>query len=590
MKSNHFVRYTTLAILFGMMAVTIVFKLMQVQMFPQKEDLELQEYYHSGELRTMVPTRGQIYDRWGHLLAGNEVVYEVGVDIPSIQNPETIALAASSMLGKNYNEILEAIDFEDDEKLPYQYLMLADYVSAQKAQEILTFQKSIDDSPAPGVSPSGKTHSLYGLLLQPHLARTYPEKSLASNILGFVSREDRGYFGVEERYNDLLAGIKKSIWVSNNPNKAAEAPNTPEGASLVLTIDREIQATLEEILDASIKDSGADGGTILVMNPNTGEILGMASSPRMDLNEYWRVAEFFRNDQPFNMGVHSYEPGSVFKVITMAAALDSDTVEPETTFVDTGAINVGGITIRNWNWGAWGPQDMTGCMQHSLNVCLAWLATEMKAGTFYDYLKDFGFGRYSGIELADEVSGRLKLPGDGDWYEADLGTNSFGQGITVTPVQMLMAISAVANNEGNMMVPHIVHSVVNQGRQFEIEPQVAGTPISKETAHTLTNMLAVSLEEEASDALVEGYRVAGKTGTAEIAINGGYTSELTNASFVGWGPVDDPQFIVYVWLQKPISSPWGSVVAAPVFSEVVTRLVVLMDIPPDGVRQALAVP
>jgi len=274
----------------------------------------------------------------------------------------------------------------------------------------------------------------------------------------------------------------------------------------------------------------------------------------------------------------------------MAAALDSDTVEPETTFVDTGAINVGGITIRNWNWGAWGPQDMTGCMQHSLNVCLAWLATEMKAGTFYDYLKDFGFGRYSGIELADEVSGRLKLPGDGDWYEADLGTNSFGQGIAVTPVQMLMAISAVANNEGNMMVPHIVHSVVNQGRQFEIEPQVAGTPISKETARTLTSMLAVSLEQEASDALVEGYRVAGKTGTAEIAVNGGYTSELTNASFVGWGPVDDPQFLVYVWLQKPTTSPWGSVVAAPVFSEVVTRLVVLMDIPPDGVRQALVVP
>jgi cell division protein FtsI/penicillin-binding protein 2 len=135
-----------------------------------------------------------------------------------------------------------------------------------------------------------------------------------------------------------------------------------------------------------------------------------------------------------------------------------------------------------------------------------------------------------------------------------------------------------------------VHSVVNQGRQFEIEPQIAGTPVSAETARTLSNMLAVSLEEEASEALVEGYRVAGKTGTAEIAVDGGYTTELTNASFVGWGPIDDPQFLVYVWLQKPTTSPWGSVVAAPVFSEVVHRLVVLMDIPPDGVRQALAAP
>jgi cell division protein FtsI/penicillin-binding protein 2 len=407
--------------------------------------------------------------------------------------------------------------------------------------------------------------------------------------LGFVSREDRGYFGVEEHYNNLLAGVAKSVWISKDPSLAAEVPEVPEGASIVLTIDREIQATLEEILDKAIEESGSDGGSIAVMDPKTGEILGMASSPRMDLNEYWKVGDFFRNDQPFNMGVHSYEPGSVFKVLTMAAALDSDTVEPSTVFLDTGVINVGGITIRNWDWGAWGQQDMIGCLQHSLNVCLAWLSTEMGASTFYEYMEKFGFGHLSGVELAGEVTGRLKMPGDGDWYEADLGTNSFGQGIAVTPVQMLMAISALAN-DGNMMVPHVVHSVVNQGRQFEITPQVAGTPISAETARTLTSMLAVSLEQEASTALIEGYRVAGKTGTAEIAVEGGYTIELTNASFVGWGPVDDPQFIVYVWLQKPTTSPWGSVVAAPVFSEVVTRLVVLMDIPPDSIRQAMAMP
>ena len=589
MKSNQFLRYTTLALMFGIVASAIVFKLIQVQVFPQKHDLEEQEYYHSGRMRQLVPARGQIYDRWGHLLAGNEVVYEIGVDLPSMANPETIALVASGMLGWDYGEVIELIDFGEEKPL-YQYYMLADFVSAEKVDEIQQYMQRIYDSPTPGVSASGEMHSLTGLLFRPHLARTYPEMSLGSNILGFVSREARGYFGVEQHYNDLLAGISKSIWVSNDPNRAADIPETPEGTSLVLTIDREIQASVEEILDQAIQDSGSAGGSILVMDPKTGEILAMASNPRMDLNEYWRVGDFFRNDQPFNLGVHSYEPGSVFKVLTMAAALDSDTVEPDTVFVDTGAINIGGITIRNWDWGAWGPQDMTGCMQHSLNVCLAWLATEMGASTFYQYLKDFGLGHLSGVELAGEVPGRLKMPGDGDWFEADLGTNSFGQGIAVTPVQMLMAISAVANNEGKMMVPHIVHSVVNQGHQFEIQPQVAGTPISAETARTLTNMLAVSLEQEASNALVEGYRVAGKTGTAEIATETGYDSSLTNASFVGWGPVDEPQFIVYVWLQKPTSSPWGSVVAAPVFSKVVTRLVVLMDIPPDGIRQAMVMP
>ncbi|MFN2150753.1 MAG: peptidoglycan D,D-transpeptidase FtsI family protein [Anaerolineales bacterium] len=589
MKTDQFVRYISLAVLFGVMGIAIIYKLVDIQVFPQKEALAELNRAHEVILRNLDPARGQIYDRWGHLLAGNQEVFEVGVDLPSVQNPESIALMASALLGKDYNDVLDAIDFGDDEDLPYTYYPLADYVSAETKADIDVYMNRVDDNPNPGISASGATHSLMGVVFRAHLARTYPELTLASNILGFVSRDNTGYFGVEQHYDSLLSGVKQAVWVSRDPNKAAETPEAPEGASLVLTIDREIQATMEEILDKAIQDSGSEGGTILVMDPETGEILAMASYPRMDLNEYWRLGDYFRSDQPFNLGVHSYEPGSVFKVLTMAAALDSGTVEPGTTFVDTGAINVGGITIHNWDWGAWGPQDMIGCMQHSLNVCLAWVATQMGPNIFYQYLREFGFGHLSGVELSGEVTGRLKQPGDGDWYDADLGTNSFGQGIAVTPVQMLMAISAVAN-DGKMMVPHVVHSVINQGRQFEIAPQIAGTPISKKTARTLTEMLAVSLEQEASDALVEGYRVAGKTGTAEIAGEGGYTSSLTNASFVGWGPVDDPQFLVYIWLQKPTSSPWGSVVAAPVFSEVVTRLVVLMDIPPDGVRQAMAVP
>jgi cell division protein FtsI/penicillin-binding protein 2 len=228
-------------------------------------------------------------------------------------------------------------------------------------------------------------------------------------------------------------------------------------------------------------------------------------------------------------------------------------------------------------------------MQHSLNVCLAWVATQMGATTFYSYLQSFGFGHPTGVELDLEYSGRLKLPGDPDWYEADLATNSFGQGISVTPVQMVMGISSFAN-DGNMVVPRIVHGVVDRGRQYNTSVQIAGTPITAETARTLTDMLAVSLEQEASTALVEGFRVAGKTGTAEIPTEFGYTSGQTNASFVGWGPVDDPKFIVYIWLERPTSSIWGSEVAAPIFSQIVERLVVLMDLPPDPVRQSMNLP
>ena len=438
-----------------------------------------------------------------------------------------------------------------------------------------------------GESKDANPPSLAGLEFTPHLMRSYPEKELASNILGFVSHEGKGYFGVEEKFNDLLAGTPETVWVSMDPNKAEEIPEVPPGASLILTIDRSIQKEMEDVLDKALKDSGADAGTILVLDPKTGEILAMATTPRLNLNKFWQYGEVFPDSTPFNRAIsQAYEPGSVFKVLTMSAAIDSGTVDPDTPFLDTGAIEVGGITIHNWDNGAWGPQTMLSCMQHSLNVCLSWVATKVGANTFYRYMQAFGIGHLTGIELAGEKAGRLKQPGDGDWFEADLATNSFGQGVSATPLQMITAVSALANG-GKMMTPHILYSMIDNGRQYNTSPQVAGTPISADSAHILTNMLAKSLEKESSNALVDGYRVAGKTGTAEIPTPSGYTSGQTNASFVGWGPVDDPRFVVYVWLEKPEESIWGSVVAAPVFKEAVEHLVILMNLPPDKIRRKL---
>jgi cell division protein FtsI/penicillin-binding protein 2 len=324
------------------------------------------------------------------------------------------------------------------------------------------------------------------------------------------------------------------------------------------------------------------------MDPNTGEILSMATTPRLNPNQYWKYAEVFPNATPFNRAIsQTYEPGSVFKVLTMAAGLDTGTVTPETPFMDTGVFMIGGGYINNWDGSAWGMQDMVGCMQHSLNVCLAWLASELGSTRFYDYVRSFGIGHLTGVDLSGEATYPLRLPGDGQWYPVDLGTNSFGQGLAATPIQMVMAASALANGEGKMMAPHILRAMVENGRQYNTNSQVVGQPITAQTAQTLTTMLVKSLEEESSDALVPGYSLAGKTGTAEIATPVGYSSDLTNASFVGWGPADDPRFLVYVWLEKPRTSKWGSVVAAPVFSEVAKSLVVLMKIPPDEQRQQL---
>ncbi len=421
------------------------------------------------------------------------------------------------------------------------------------------------------------------------MERSYPEDALASDVIGFVNREGRGYFGIEEKYNDLLAGNPVRVWVPNEPNRAVEIPNVPNGTSLILTINRDLQGAVEEILDQSLKKYDAQHGAIIVMNPKNGEILAMASTPRMDLNNFENYGVIFNNASEYNRAIGMpYEPGSVMKIFTMAAALDTGLVNPNTTYLDTGEIQVGGVTIKNWDNQAWGVQNMVGCLQHSLNVCMSWLAVQLGPQNLYGYLNRFGFGHLTGVDMSGEAAGRLKVPGDADWYPVDLATNSFGQGITATPLQILTGASAVVN-QGRMVTPHTLYAMLRDGNQFNVPPQYAGSPIRAETAATLNEMLATSLENEASAALVPGYRVAGKTGTAQIPTPlGFYDLSQTNASFIGWGPADDPQFMIYVWLERPTASIWGSETAAPVFSEVAQKTVVLLNIPPDAVRLQMA--
>lgn len=578
-------RYILVGTLISILPVLIVIQLIRLQTDPRQVERFMQQKATFVESITeIIPPRGLIFDRWGALLAGDEMVYEVGLELQEVSNPHAVALAASLVLGEDYARMfgIASTPYVEGESV---YAVLKHSATKDQVNKLITMREqfrqqygklSDDDKP-----------SLEGLRFVPHLQRTYPEKSVGSNVMGFLNSEGEAFFGVEEKYNHRLAGKSKLVTVSQDPVGVEALPVVPEGASLVLTIDRAIQASMEDLIDDAVDSNGAVSGTIVVLDPNTGEILAMATSYRLDLNEYWRYGEVFEGETPFNPAISTaYEPGSVFKVMPMAAALNSGTVTPDTQFLDRGFIDIGGTIIRNWDGGAWGPQDMTGCLQHSLNVCLAWIAQKMGPTMFYEYMQRFGIGHLTGVDMAGENPGRLKLPGDYDWYEADLGTNAFGQGVAATPLQMAAGISAIAN-EGRIMEPHVVRSLVSKGYQTDIEQRVVSMPVSAETARTLTEMLARSLEIEASDALVTGYRVAGKTGTGEIPTPFGYDTAETNASFVGWGPVDDPQFLIYLWLERPKSSQWASEVAAPVFSEAVERLVVLLNLPPDDVRQQL---
>ena len=586
MRQQYARRTQIVMIVMGFVAFAIIFQMARIQNSTEAAEVIRRGMVYQYEPRTIFPDRGEIYDRNGHLLAGNKSVFEIGVDLNTVKDPEAIAVAVSAELGIDYSKILNDIQ---NPPAKVSYVVIADFVGSQNALRLKDLRKKFQEQ-----AEEGTFGRLTGLNFKPHPQRSYPEKSLASNIIGFVSREGRGYFGIEEKYDTLLAGNPVQVLVPTDPNNASEITQVPNGTTLILTINRDLQAAAEKILDDALNTYGAKGGTIVIMDPRNGELLTIASTPRMDLNQFWNYGAIYKNASDFNLGISTpYEPGSVLKILTMAAALDSGTVTPGTTYLDTGSILVGGALIQNWDKNPWGVQDMTGCLQHSLNVCMATLSTSMGPGTFYDYMDKFGLGHLTGVDLAGEAAGRLKTPGDSDWYLVDLATNAFGQGVAATPLQIMMAASAIANH-GRSVTPHALYAMVRNERQYNAPAQYAGSPISEQTANTLSEMLAVSLETEGSLALVPGYRIAGKTGTAQVPINGFYDSNKTNASFLGWGPVDDPQFMIYVWLEEPTKSilgsatAWGSETAAPVFAQIAEKAVILLDIPPDSIRKKLA--
>ena len=584
MRREYAWRSVAVAAIFAFIGIAIILQMVRIQVSPQTADFRTLVERNKGWMEVVYPARGEIYDRKGYLLAGNQTVFELGVTLDQIDNAEYIAEILAGILNMDADILYRKMIDVSDEQV---YVMLVDFVPSEAAEKIKKIKADIvEERDGPYIEGQ---ESLAGLHFREHLSRSYPEKTIAANVIGFVNQSERGYFGIEEKYNDLLAGNPVEVWIPADPNRVEEVPHVPDGTTLILTLDRELQAATENILDSALSTHGAQSGTIIIMDPRNGEILAMASAPRLDLTNYADYDNLFDKAIEYNRAINMpYEPGSVFKILTMAAALDSGTVAPDTAYTDTGVYEIGGAIIRNWDNQAWGVQDMTGCLAYSLNVCLARIAVQMGTEDFYDYMVRFGIGHPTGVDLSGEAGGRLRVPGDSDWYTIDLATNSFGQGVTATPIQMMMAASAIAN-EGTMVTPHLLYGMVRDNKQYNFPPQDAGRPIRRDTALTLNEMLANALLGADSLAILPGYRLAGKTGTAEIPTEyGSYSSAATNTSFIGWGPVDDPQFMVYVWLEKPTSSIWASQTAAPVFSQVADVTTQVLNIPPDIIRQQYA--
>jgi cell division protein FtsI/penicillin-binding protein 2 len=506
------------------------------------------------------PARGEIYDRGGLLLVTNTVEYEIGLSPVLVYDRQKTAEQLAGVIGKPVDELLA------DMSSPQPYLLLVRPAPATMGEAVIAL-------------------NLDGVSVTPINRRFYPHGSLAAHELGFVSYDEVGYYGIEGFYNDVLSGKVGVSDESRIPFDASGGQGIQPGANLYLTIDSEIQFLTETTLAQALNDTGATSGTIIIMDPKTGEILAMASLPTFDPNRFYAMDSQLFPNPAINQ---QYEPGSTAKVMTMGIALDTGATQPDSTYDDTGVIEVGGATIYNWDRAAHGVTSMTDLLAHSLNVGAAKLSLAIGPTRYYQGLDTFGLGKPTGIDLEGEIDGVVRKPGETNWHESDLAENSFGQALATTPLQMIVAVGSVANG-GLMMQPHMLSKRVDpDGKLTPFGPATLGRTVSQQTAHTLSLMLADGLRRETTLALVPGYAVAGKTGTAQIPIPGGYDPEKTIASFIGWGPLDDPRFIVLVKLDRPTISPYGSETAAPTFSKLVQRLVVLMEIPPDSIRAQVA--
>ena len=412
--------------------------------------------------------------------------------------------------------------------------------------------------------------NIAGIRMDEQEKRLYGLGILASHIIGFTSPSGEddtvvGRYGIEKQFEKTLAGQAGSL--ENGVVKDAT-----QGTDVALTIDRQIQTQSEKILKELIQEKRAEGGTIIVQEPETGKIFAMASAPDFNPAAY--------SDYPLknftNPAVQArYEPGSVFKVITAAIGLDTKSFTPNTTYNDTGTLKFNdGTVIRNWDLKAHGTVTMTNVIEESLNTGTAFMQRQIGNAPFYKYVTAFGLGETTGIELPGEVAGNLKNIKT-HTADIDFATASFGQGIAVTPLQLITAVSAIANH-GTLMKPFIIAGT---------EPKAVRTVLTKDAADKTTTMM-VSAVEKARVAHIKNFTVAGKTGTAQAVdfVRGGYTKDVIN-TYIGFFPASKPRITILIKLDKPVDAPLAGTTVVPAFRKLAEFVINYYGIPPDNLEQ-----
>jgi cell division protein FtsI/penicillin-binding protein 2 len=426
---------------------------------------------------------------------------------------------------------------------------------------------------------------LVGVALIPVVRRVYPSGALASQLLGFVRQSDgTGQYGVEQAYERILAGrpgyLDTLVTARGEPLATGPQRWTPPvpGADVTLTLDAAIQDMAERGLADAVAQTGADGGTVIVLDPHTGAVRAVANLPAFDPNAY-AASPLDRFNDPAVSDV--FDPGSVMKAVTMAAGLDTGAITPDSSFDDTGSVVVDGVTLHNWGAIAFGPETMTQVLQHSANVGAVWVAEQLGVERFDEYLARFGFGTRAGVDLPGEATGLVPQPSGPGAAELDVAEQAFGESIGVTPLQVAAAYAALANG-GVLMRPYVVQCMSadgGQGAKTCVTPHAVRRVVSVQTAQEVTQMLVDSaLTSEAQMDLVAGYSVAAKTGTSTPDLS---HPEVTYASVVGYAPASNPQFVILVKLDHPRTTIYGGPAAGPLWRALAEQLFVYERIPPD---------
>ncbi|MFW6268681.1 MAG: stage V sporulation protein D [Bacillota bacterium] len=544
--------------IFMLIMLALVIRLVWIQIINSEEYQNLAMEQRLRNLK-VEPKRGNIFDRTGEKLAVSASSQTV-VGIPyEIDNPEKTARTLAQILDSNYNDIFNKITKKAS----------AVYIERKIEEEKVAKIRSLD---------------LKGIIFTEESKRHYPNDYLASHILGFSGIDSQGLDGIELSYDKYLKGSPGKISAERDaagrsiPGGIEEYDEPEDGYNIYLTIDEVIQYIVERELDKALKDYNISGGTIIVMDPKNGGILALANRPNYDPNNFKEYQQKYWRNRAIS---DSFEPGSTFKIITTASSLEEGAVDENDIFVDPGFIKVSGERIDCWKWGGHGRQTFKEVVQNSCNPGFVQVGMRLGKENFYNYINAFGFGQKTEINLPGETDGLI--------YEFDeigpveLATISFGHGITVTPIQLTTAVSAVAN-DGMLMQPRLVEKInTPEGKLYKkMDPVSVKKVISTETAVKTRELLEnVVADGTGTSAQIEGYRIGGKTGTAKH-----YGEQVYDSSFVGIVPVDDPRLVISVVLYDVSGEVYyGSQTAAPVFKNVALDTLRYLEIPPQEISE-----